>query len=96
MIIKKNKFYVFSYEGDGTLSGIQADGKKIIDKKVEIVLFNTQDDFETSKEGIREATELEKQYWLESVQIVDESDIKEEIGAVSLCDFEEWKKSKNA
>jgi len=57
----------------------------------EIVLFNSEK-IEVNFE-LREATQLEKEYWTDSMAIVD-GESEENFGAVTLCDFNEWQKQK--
>jgi len=57
----------------------------------EIVLFNSEQ-IEVNIE-LREATQLEKEYWTDSMEIAD-GESEENFGAVSLCDFNEWQKQK--
>ena len=92
MLLKKNQFYVFNYEGKDELPGISEDGEIIISHPHEIIFFNSRE-IETST-ILRDATQLEKEYWFDSMNIVDESGIDPNYSAVSLCDFEDWKKQK--
>ena len=62
--------------------------------KLEIVIFNVKEKLigEDNSMLIREATELEKEYWIDSIQLADDM-IDGTIGdydAVSLCEFDEW------
>lgn len=89
MLLKKNTFYVFKYKGDGTLNGLDEKGEMVKDRPTEIVMFWNKDDIETSKE-FRLATQHEKEYWLDSMNIIDAEKFKGEVEAVSLCDFQDW------
>jgi hypothetical protein len=89
MLLKKNNFYVFKYDGDGTLKGFDENGEPVKERPTEIVMFWNRDDMETKKK-FRIATQHEKEYWLDSMNIIDSDSIKGEVGAVSLCDFDEW------
>lgn len=89
MLLKKNTFYVFKYNGDGTLNGFDEKGDLVPNRPTEIVMFWNRDDMETTKE-FRLATQHEKEYWLESMNIIDAEKFKGEVEAVSLCDFHEW------
>lgn len=92
MKAKEKTFYVMTYEGGKGLVGINEDGESVDSEfPLEIVFFNL-DEHET-KMNLREATELEKEYWTESMQDID-NDSEEYFGGVSLCGFEEWKQIK--
>lgn len=92
MELKEKTFYVVKYEGGQGLIGYDEEGNPV-DKNepIEIIFFNAEKR-ETNRE-LREATELEKEYWYDAMEVSDEL-FEEDYGAVSLCEFENWKKEK--
>lgn len=93
MTLRKNNFYVFSVSEEDNLVGYDENGHKVSTKLVDVIFYYKGDDMETEMKG-RLCTELEKEYWLDSMDIIDGLIPNEDFGAVSLCDFEDWKKQK--
>jgi hypothetical protein len=93
MKIKKNNFYVFSVKQNDGLQGYDGNGKREPIAAVDLIFYHKGEDMETDIE-CRLCTELEKEYWLDSMEISDEIIPDMDFGAVSLCDFEDWKKEK--
>jgi hypothetical protein len=93
MIFRKNNFYVLSLSEFDNLNGFDVNGNKVSSKLVDVIFYHTGEDMESEIEG-RLCTELEKEYWLDSMDIIDETIPNQDFGAVSLCDFEDWKKQK--
>lgn len=99
MILEKNKFYVFHFIGNDILNGYDEDGKPVrsedvleSDKQV-VFFFNEDSEIETKDElQVREATNLEKEYWIDAMAESDENN--QNFGGVGLGKFEEWKKDK--
>lgn len=95
MLLKKGNFYVI--EIDRPLLGFDENGEQVIADHTDeldkyIVIFFNEPDTETDINA-REATELEKEYWFESMQESDETD-ENNYSGVSLGFFQEWKESK--
>ena len=90
MKLEKNNFYVLSIFEDDELLGYDEIGKQILSKGVDVIFYHNKDDMETTIE-CRPCTQLEKEYWLDSMDIIDEKIPNEDFAAVSLCDFEDWK-----
>lgn len=92
MELKEKTFYVFKYDGGDGLIGYDEEGNPT-DKSepIEIIFFNVEKQ-ETTRD-LREATALEKEYWMDAMEVSDDN-FEEDFGAVSLCDFEEWKQQK--
>jgi len=99
MILTKGKFYVFKFVGNDMLQGFDEDGKEIrsedvleADKQV-VIFFNEDSEIETRDDlEVREATNLEKEYWIDAMREADENN--QNFGGVGLGKFEEWKKDK--
>ena len=89
MLLKSKNFYVFSYNGGGKLKGRKEDDLTN-NESVDIVFYHNGEDIETHVE-CRLCTELEKEYWCDSMNFIDKEIPNEDYGAVSLCDFEDWK-----
>lgn len=93
MKLQKNNFYVFSVKEDDELDAYDENGNKVSSKSTDIIFYHIGNDMETDIE-CRLCTELEKEYWLDSMEIIDGVIPNENFGAVSLCEFQDWKKQK--
>lgn len=90
MLLKKGNFYII--EIDDSVQGYDAYGKKVNEYERFVVIFFNEPDM-TTELNVREATELEKEYWIDSMQESDEIN-QNEFSGVGLELFEEWKKLK--
>ena len=93
MQLTKGNFYVITFSEGSDLKGFDGNELKEIKRVTEIVFYHNGNDIETNRE-CRLCTELEKEYWLDSMDIIDGIIPNEDFGAVSLCDFEDWKIAK--
>lgn len=93
MKLEKNNFYVFSVLEDDELFGYNGYGERVSPKNVNVIFYHNADDMETTLD-CRICTQLEKEYWLDCMNIIDEQIPNVDYSAVSLCDFEDWKKEK--
>ena len=91
MILNEKTFYVIKFNNIENLKDFY--GIDDVSGNFEIIIFTMQKEKLNSEYDkslfIREATELEKEYWLDSMQMVDNIST-ENFNAVSLCEFDEW------
>jgi len=90
MLLTKGNFYIITIKEGSDLEGFDGNEFKVFNSVTEIVFYHNKKDIETNTE-CRLCTELEKEYWLDSMDIIDEIIPNKDFGAVSMCDFEDWK-----
>lgn len=66
---------------------------KFMDLEV-IIYYNQDEDMEMKQVETREATQLEKEYWFDAMSEIDETMERQKFDAVSLDEFDNWKKEK--
>lgn len=90
MLLKKGNFYKITGVSNSNLEGFDGNEYKVFKEVNEIILYHNGEDIEIDKECIL-CTELEKEFWLDSMNIIDEIKLDEDFDAVSMCEFEDWK-----
>jgi hypothetical protein len=93
MKLEKNNFYVIPILEKDELLGYDESGEKKLSKSVDLIYYHNKEEMETTIK-CRPCTQLEKEYWLDSMEFADEEIPEHDFGAVTLCDFEDWKKQK--
>ncbi len=88
MLLKKGNFYVLTIDSGTEL--LAHDGNEfILTDEVDEMIFYNNIDIEVNCE-VRLCTELEKEFWVYSMDIIDKEVPNENFCGVSMCDFEDW------